>query len=271
MNTTSRKTERPVRGHPAGRAPSHAAHRGRVHLRRALCAVLGKPEPGLTQTAAERVVLPRPIISEPLSELVDDPLLAGTLRGVRRPQSSAALRITPGQTVGPPWPHRQGRTGRPPKLAGPNSCTSLEHLAVEALVRTDTRSGGDDRPGVGAGTRSPTLRRRASWLAVGGHKPRSHGAATVAAPLAAIARETVALLYAASAASSVPTSPPHARLTREPSRSAPLSFHCVLYHPASHVRRQPGKITARPSRRRARASRRWPGSPSRCGGCSAGW
>jgi hypothetical protein len=97
-----------------------------------LCAVLGNPEPGLTQTGAERVVLPRPISGEPLSELVDeDSLLAGDAACRQEASEFGGTGDIPrsggGATVAPPS-RANGKTREQgaPGVAGPDSCTSLE-------------------------------------------------------------------------------------------------------------------------------------------------
>ncbi len=271
---------------------------------------------------------------------------------VRRPHGSPAPRITPGHTVGPPWPHRQMRTGGPgngPRLwspadtraralKGPANCgaspriptnpvrsvtaprwnwwgidaavrqgarqdaarpgaseaqtraADLEHLAAEALARVRAEQKCIKHP-------RPAPIPAAGATTVGGQKPRSHGAATVAAPcernrsttmpVSPVARAGTPKMVGASIANVIlaRTSNPKELpdlttlvceqtttcLTTAGDQGTAIHGAAVPHHPASHAGWQPGKIKPRLSRRRARASRRWQGSPSRCGGCSAGW
>ncbi len=100
------------------------------------CVMLGNPEPGLRETAAERVVLPRQIIGEPPSELVDDaPARRGrraTSGGTRVDRHRRLPRSDGGATVAPPSGAQVGPGCGHPRR---RPATGLEHLAAKALVR----------------------------------------------------------------------------------------------------------------------------------------
>ena len=102
-----------------------------------LCAVLGDPEPGLRQTAGERVVLPRSIIGELPSELVDDDALLAEDAARRREASELVgtgdyPRSDGGATVAPPSGAQDGPCCGHPRRRPPSG---LEHLAAKALAR----------------------------------------------------------------------------------------------------------------------------------------
>lgn len=129
-----------------------------------LRAVLGNPDPGLAHAAEGRGVLQRLLIGDPLSGLpADGALLAEDAARVRRPHSRATTRVTPGQTVGPRGPTVNGEREDPGPSSAiggcPDSCTGLEGISGRQRL-ADTADG---------------------------QMPRSHGAATVAAPSTAIA------------------------------------------------------------------------------------
>ncbi len=196
------------------------------------------------------------------------PRSPGTPRVVRRPHSSAAPGITPGQTVGPPWPHRQRRTGMPgmardgcrahgrrPRLELAEHTATAGGLAVrrpraKAQVTRCRHGGGTVRPPQHDDARAPFLSRRARGKQ---SEPPTPKMGTLIGGQTTTCSTTTGdhgiTLHSVSRPTS-PLTPPNA----------------IRAHPASHAGRQTGKIT-----RSSRTCAPWPCSPSRCGGCSAGW
>ncbi len=158
--------------------------------------------------------------------------------GRRRGSPSAG--ISPGRTVPPRWRHRRGNRS-------PTSPCAL-------LLARARRMVGNSIVGIVLGE-PPALRTCSKWPPSSANRPPR--------------------LYRHRRAR-------HRCVQPLPSHESPPASDTILAHagqgsrpvaprttPASHAGRRPGKVTARPSRTRARASRRWRGSPSRCGGCSA--
>ncbi len=191
----------------------------------------------------------------------------------------------PGRASGAQIQRRRSGTSRR-RGAGARPRRTEVHQAPPPC--TDTCSWGDDYPRVRADL--GRVRRGSRRVAAGGVAVRPlrakaqvarcrHGGGTVerdritAMPVSPVARVGMRTMVGASSSELSPAEPPakdvHDLTTlimiplmppmrSEPSRSAPLSSRCILYRPASHAGTQPGKIR-RPSRTRARASRRWPG------------